>query len=117
RYQRPECLGDFQPLQNPFVVDGAADELETHGVDLAGRRFDLLLDFIQCERVVAALIPVALAVNGVEIEAAGFGGFQPVVAFGAGDALHRLLLAAAMRMAVATAMEVMQRAAEAAISG
>src|SRR6185437_7646592 len=37
RDQRPERFGDLQPLEIFFIVDGAADELEAHRVDLARR--------------------------------------------------------------------------------
>ncbi len=88
RDQRPECFGDLQPLEIFFVVDGAADELEAHRVDLARRRLDLRFDLFQREGVIAALVPVAGAVDGVEVEAAGIGGLLPIVALGADDALH-----------------------------
>jgi hypothetical protein len=48
----------------------------------------------------------------MKIESAGFGGGAPVVSFRANDAPHRSLLAAAM--GVATAMQLVRRAAEAA---
>ena len=58
-------------------------------MDFAGRRFDLLLDFVKRERIIGPLVPIPLAVNGVKCEAGIFGGGLPVVSFGAGDALHR----------------------------
>ncbi len=114
RDQWPEGFRYPQPLQIFFVVDGAADEFEAHRVDVAGGRFDLSLDLIRRERIVRAFIPIALAVDGMKIKSAGFGGDAPVVSFRANDALHRRWLAAAMGMAVAVAVQAMRRASEAA---
>ena len=86
--QVPVAFGYLQPAQIPFVVDGFACEFEAHGVDLAGRRLDLALDLIKRKGIIGALIPVGLAVDGVEVEAGRFGGRAPVVALGTGDALH-----------------------------
>ena len=115
RDQRPERLRYFQAAQVFFVSDRAADEFEAHAVDLGGRRLDLVLDLAQRERVIGALVPIALAVDGVEIEARGFGGRAPVVAFGTDDALHGKALAAAVVMAVAMPMDAVRGDAEAAI--
>ena len=86
--QRPERFGYLQPAQIFFVVDRAADQFEAHRVDLAGGRLDPPFDLVQRERVIGPFVPIALAVDGVKSEAGAFGGGAPVVAFGAGDALH-----------------------------
>ena len=99
RDQRPERLRYLQPAQIFFIGDRAADEFETHRIDLGGRRLDLVLDLAQREGVVGALVPIAFAVDGVEIEAGAFRGRAPVVAFGADDALHGRALAAAVIVA------------------
>jgi hypothetical protein len=115
RDQRPEGFGDFQPAQIVLVVDRTADQFEAHRVDLAGRLLDLALDLVERKRVIGPFVPIALAIDGVEIESGAFGGGLPVVAFRTDDALH---LAAAMRvaaMAGTMAVESMRRAAEAAI--
>ena len=88
--QRPEGFGYLQPAQIFFVVDRAADQFEAHRVDLAGRRLDPAFDLVQRERVIGPFVPIALAVDGVKIEPGAFGGRAPVVAFGAGDALHEV---------------------------
>ena len=90
-----------------LVVDRAAGKFEAHRVDFAGRRLDLAFDFVQREGVIGALVPIALAVDGVKIKPGAFGGRAPVVALGAGDALHGRLLAAAMGV---TAVAVKARA-------
>ncbi len=122
RDQRPEGFRDFQPLQIFLVADRLCDQREAHLVDLAGRRLDAALDLIQREGVVAALVPVTLVVDGVEVEAASLRALAPVVALGADDALHggsyppppcMSMAAAAMAMPV----DMMQRAAEAAVPG
>ncbi len=99
RDQWPERLRYFQSLQIFFIVDRTADQFEAHRVDVGGRRFDLLLDLFQRERVISALVPVAFAVDGMKIESAGVRSGAPVVSLGANDATHRRSLAAAMRMA------------------
>ena len=86
--QGPERFRYLQPAQDAFVVDRAADEFETHGVDLGGRRLDSALDFVQRKRVVGALVPIAFAVDGVKIESGAFGSCAPVVTFRAFDAPH-----------------------------
>src|SRR5882757_10978825 len=95
RDQRPEGLRNFQPAQIGLVVDRVAYEFEAHGVDFAGRSLDLPLDRLERKRVIGALVPIAFAVDGVEVEARAFGGRAPVVAFGTDDALHPALAAAA----------------------
>ena len=57
-------------------------------MDLAGRRFDLALDLVEREGVIGPLVPIALAVGGMEVESGGFGCRLPVVALGTGDASH-----------------------------
>ena len=47
-------------------------------------------DLVQRERVIGPFVPIALAVDGVKSEPDAFGGGTPVVAFGAGDALHEI---------------------------
>ena len=86
--QRPERFRYLQPAQDRFVVDRAADEFETHGVDLGGRCLDSALDLVQRKRVIGALVPIAFAVDGVKIESGAFGGRAPVVTFRAFDAPH-----------------------------
>src|SRR3984893_18632530 len=49
RNQRPEGFRYLQPAQIVFIVDGMADEFETHRVDLAGRLLDLAFDLIELE--------------------------------------------------------------------
>ena len=90
--QRPECFRYLQSAQIIFIVDRVADEFEAHGVDLAGRRLDLAFDLIQRERIIGALVPIAFAIDGVEIESGAFRGRAPVVAFGADNALHGMML-------------------------
>ena len=51
-----------------FVVDRAADQFETHRLDLAGRRLDPPLDLVERKRVIGALVPIAFAVEGVKVE-------------------------------------------------
>src|SRR4029079_4558892 len=132
RDQRPEGLRYLQPAQVFFIVDRVADQFEAHRVDLAGRLLDPPLDLLQRECVIGPFVPIALAVDGVEIEPGAFGGGAPVVAFRAGDALHdatialsrevgtglrqenasKRKLAAAMGVAAVTvAMELMRRSA------
>src|SRR5262245_11001305 len=102
---------DLQPLQIFLVIDRLTHQLEAHRVDLGGRRLDLALDFLQREGVIGALVPIAFAVDGVEIESRAFRGGAPVVALGAGDALHRTLLAATAVMDAAAVMNVTDMAA------
>ena len=87
-HQRPERFGYFQPAQIFFIPDRAADQFEAHRLDLAGGRLDPPFDLVQRERVIGPFVPIALAVDGVKGKADAFGGGAPVVAFGAGDALH-----------------------------
>ena len=89
RYQRPIGRRDFQALQILLVLDRLADKFEAHRVDFAGRRLDLALDLVQRERVVGALVPIAFAVDRVEVEPCTLGSGAPVVALGADDASHR----------------------------
>ena len=112
RDQRPEGLRYLQPPQIFLIADGAADEFKAHGVDFAGGCFDLSFDLIQRERIIGAFVPVALVVDGMKIESAGFGGDPPVVSLRTDDAPHRRPLAAAMGMAVA--VQTMWRFSEAA---
>ena len=88
--QRPERFGYFQPAQIFFVVDRTADQFEAHRVDFAGGLLDPPFDLVQRERVIGPFVPIALAVDGVKVESGAFGGRAPVVAFGAGDALHEI---------------------------
>ena len=87
-------------------------------VDLGRRQLDLAFDFVEREGVVAAFVPITLAVDGVKIKPGLVGGIAPVVALGAGEALHRRPLAAAMgvaAMSMKMPMEPVHPAAEAAI--
>ena len=116
--QRPECFRYLQSAQIIFVVDRAGDEFEAHRIDFSGRLFDLTFDLIQRERIIGALVPIALAIDGVKIKSGFFSGGAPVVALGAGDALHGGLLSAASVTAMAMICAVQSndvRAAEAAI--
>ncbi len=88
--QRPERLRHLQPAQGGFVVDRLADQFKAHRIDFAGWCFDLAFDLVQAEGITGALVPVALAVDGVEIKPGLLGGCAPVVALGAGEALHRV---------------------------
>ena len=78
----------------------------------------MLLYLFKSEGIIAALVPVALAVDGMEIEAAGAGGLLPIAALGACDALHVDWSAAgagvAMPMPIPMAMEMLKAAAKAA---
>ena len=87
--QRPVTFRNFQAAQIFFVSDGLADQFEAHRVDLAGRRLDLALDLVKREGVIGALVPIALAVDGVEVEPGGLSGGAPVIPLGTDDALHR----------------------------
>ena len=113
RDQRPEGFGDLQPAQVFLVGDRATDQFEAHRVDLTGRLLDLALDLVESKHVIGPFVPIAFAIDGVEIESRAFGGSLPVVAFRTDDALH---LAAAMCVA-AMALESIWRAAETAIGG
>ena len=118
RDQRPERFRYLQAAQIFLVVDREADEFEAHGVDLGRRQLDLALDFVEREGVVAAFVPITLAVDGVKIKPGLVGGNAPVVALGAGEALHGRPLAAAMgvaAMSMKMPVEPMHPAAEAAI--
>ena len=86
--QRPEGFRNLQSAQNFLVVDRAGDEFEAHRVDLAGRRLDLIFDLLQRERIAGALIPIAFAVDGVKIKTGFVRRDAPVLALGAGKALH-----------------------------
>ncbi|MGY3123787.1 hypothetical protein ACVWXQ_007724 [Bradyrhizobium sp. S3.14.4] len=86
--QAPECLRNLQASQIALVTDHAAGKLDAHRVDLGCRRLDAALDLVEREGVIGALVPIAFAVDGVEGEAALFGGLPPVVALGADDASH-----------------------------
>src|SRR5215475_6623262 len=101
------------------MADGAADQFEAHRVDFRGRRLDAPLDFLQREGVVSTLVPIALAIDGVEIEAARLRGETPVIPFRAVDALHeaRSTAGVAVSVAMTVPMEVVQRATETAIDG
>ena len=96
--QRPERLGYPQPPQMPLVFDHATAEFAAHRVDFAGRRLDPVFDFGECEGVKGALVPVAHAVDGMKIEAAGFCRRLPVIAFAARDTLHEDSSTAAGKM-------------------
>src|SRR5712671_6013316 len=87
-----------------FVVDGGSNELQAHGVDLAGRRLDPLLDLVQGEGVIGALVPIAFAVDAVKIESGGFGGQSPVVALGTVDPPHDFSIVAALAATAVAAM-------------
>src|ERR1700723_394190 len=89
--QWPERLGYPQSPQMPLVFDHGTAELAAHRVDLAGRLPDQVLDFGEREGVKGALVPVARAIDGVKIKAAGFSRRLPVVALSARDALHQKL--------------------------
>jgi hypothetical protein len=73
-----------------LVGDDAPDEFAAHPVELGGRRFEVLLYFFQREGVIGALIPIALAVDAVEVEADLFRAGAPVRPLLAGDPLHQL---------------------------
>jgi hypothetical protein len=107
--QRPERFRYFQPAQRILVVDRGGDEFEAHRVDFGRGRLDLAFDFIQGEGVAGAFVPIALAVDGMKTKAGLISGDAPVFALGAGEALHRRPLAAAVPM------ESMRSATEAAI--
>ena len=74
----------------------------------------MLLYLFKSEGIIAALVPVALAVDGMEIEAAGAGGLLPIAALGACDALHVDWSAAGVGVAMPMAMEMLKAAAKAA---
>ena len=57
---------------------------------------DQAFDLVEREGVEGALVPIALAIDGVENKPGCLGGEAPVVAFGAGEALHGRPLAAAV---------------------
>ena len=114
RDQRPERFRYLQAAQDAFIADRAAGKFEAHRVDFAGRPFDLAFDLVQREGVIGALVPIALAIDGVKIEPGAFGGRAPIVALGTDDALHGRLLAASMGV-TAVAVEAARHAAEAAI--
>jgi len=100
RDQRPECLRYLQAAQIVFVVDRAANQLEAHRVDLAGRFFDLAFDLVKREGVIGAFVPIAFAVDGVEVKSGAFGGGAPIAAFGAGNTLHEAMSAHGRRQRV-----------------
>jgi hypothetical protein len=99
----------IQPAQHAFVIDRVADDW-AHGVDFAGRVFDPALDFVERERIIGALVPITLAIDGVEIEPGCVGGLAPVVTLGASNALHGRPLTTAGKMRT----EGMRKPAEAA---
>ncbi len=84
----PEPLRDTKRPQYAFIGDGACHQFLAHPVELGGRRFEVLLDLFQGEGIVGPLVPIAFAVDGMELEADLLGGFAPVGALVAGDALH-----------------------------
>src|ERR1700733_6416109 len=96
--QWPERLGYPQSPQMPLVFDHRTAEFAAHRVDFAGRRLDPVFDFGERKGVKGALVPVAPAVDGMKIEAAGFGRRLPVIALSAGDPLHEDSSTAAGKM-------------------
>ncbi len=88
RDEVPEPLGDTQHAQHALVGDRAPDKLAAHTVKLGRRRLDVALDLFERKGVISALVPVALARNGVEAEAGRLGLLFPVRSFVAGDSLH-----------------------------
>jgi hypothetical protein len=91
--QRPERFRYLQSAQRAFVVDRMSNEFEAHRVDFPGGLFDLTLDLIQREGIIGAFVPIALAVDGVKIKPGFVSGSAPVVALGANNALHEMILA------------------------
>ena len=85
RDEGPEPFRDAQQLEHALVVDRARDQFAAHLVELGGRRLDVALDLLQREGVVGALVPVALARDGVEAEAVLVGPLAPVRPLVAGD--------------------------------
>src|SRR5262249_8228485 len=89
RDQRPVALGNAQALEHFAVVDRARNELAAHPVELCGRPLDVALDLVERERIVGALVPIALAVDRVKQEALGFRLGAPIGALLTGNALHQ----------------------------
>ncbi len=72
--QWPERVGYLEAPQRVFVLDRVSDQFEAHRIDLSCWLFDLTFDLIQRERIIGALVPIALAIDGVKIKPALFGG-------------------------------------------
>jgi hypothetical protein len=68
RDEVPEPLRDGEPLQDALVRDGAGDQFAAHAVKRRGRGFEFVLDLLQAERVISSLVPIGLAVLGMEHE-------------------------------------------------
>lgn len=84
----PECNGDCETLEDAVVVDGTGDEFAAHAVKLRRRILKIVLDLLQREGVIGALVPVRRIVDGVKIETDRFGLFAPVRPLLAGNAPH-----------------------------
>lgn len=75
-------------MQQLFTVHHPRHRIHAHLVKRLGRRFQIAGNLLFGEQVITALIPVALAVDGVKVEAFTFGGGTPVRAFFDADLFH-----------------------------
>lgn len=57
-------------------------------MDLGGRVFEVVLDLLERELVIRALVPVGFVVDGMEQKAKVFSRLFPVITFCAMDFLH-----------------------------
>src|SRR5215813_8028268 len=84
----PASLRDAQRAQDTLVFHCAIDEIVAHLLDFSRRRLDGVLDFLERERVIGALVPVTLTLDGVKRKAGLVGLLAPICPFIAWDALH-----------------------------
>ena len=91
RDEIPERLRNGESLHDLLVRDGAARQLDAHGLESGGRRFEFVLDLAEAERVIRRLVPIEFAVDGMVREAHLLGAVAPVRTLVDGNALHRLV--------------------------
>ena len=88
RNEVPERFGNIEPAQLLLAADDAIEHVDGHGMQFLGRRLDVGLDLFQAEGVEDRLVPVAVAVDRMEVETRLQGTIAPVGALGNRNPAH-----------------------------
>ncbi len=78
-------------MQQLFAAHHPRHRIHAHLMEFLRGRLKVACNLLFGEQVIPALIPVALAVDGVKVEAFTFGGGTPVRAFFDADFFHGAL--------------------------
>lgn len=87
-HQVPHFLRNAQAGEQRFAVHCFGHDGHGHFVEFLGGVFDVLLHLVEGETVSAALVPIALTIDGVKLEPQILSGLFPMGTFGQSDALH-----------------------------